>query len=288
MSLDYESGYRATTPPRQLAPHPELQYLELLSDLLQAPARPDRTGTGTRSLFGRRMEFDLAEGFPLFTTKQLPKKPIVLELLWFLSGSTDAGWLEERGVNIWREWGDPVTRDMGPIYGKQWRSWATPDGRSLDQITGVLHSLKADPHGRRHIVSAWNPADLDAMALPPCHVMFQFYVEADGRLSCQLYQRSADAFLGLPFNVASYALLLSMFSRVLNREPGRLVWVGGDVHLYRNHEEQAVVQMARRPRPFPTLSMTGAPMESLEGWGLHDFRFVAYQPHPHIAAEVSA
>jgi thymidylate synthase len=278
--------------------HPEHQYLELLGDLLAAPARPDRTGTGTRSIFGRRMEFDLGRGFPMLTTKKLPFRVIALELLWLLSGSTNARDLQKDGVTIWDEWAT-AAGDLGPVYGKQWRSWSqfkpySRGGRkvewlnvdAIDQIAQVLEGLRNDPYGRRHIVTAWNPADIPDMALPPCHCFFQFYVEADGRLSCQLYQRSADAFLGLPFNIASYSLLTMMFARALGRPPGRFVWTGGDVHLYSNHEAQARLQMTRTPRPFPTLSM--AHRDDMDTWQLGDFLLLGYQPDAHIPAAVSA
>jgi thymidylate synthase len=276
--------------PAVFAPfHPEAQYLDLLRDLLQAPPRPDRTGTGTCSIFGRRMEFDLADGFPLLTTKKLPFRVIAIELLWFLSGSTNAKWLEDQGVNIWREWGDPETRQLGPIYGKQWRSWfkgeVTDGSMYVDQIQGVLDSLRTSPYDRGHVVSAWNVADLPKMALRPCHCLFQFYVEDDGRLSCQLYQRSADAFLGLPFNIASYALLTMMFARALGRRPGRFVWTGGDVHLYLNHEDQARLQLTREPREFPNVHLSRR--DDLDSWELSDFGLFRYDAHPHIPAPVS-
>jgi thymidylate synthase len=274
--------------------HPERQYLALLSDLLKAPERPDRTGVGTKGFLGDTcLTFDLAHGIPLLTTKKLPFRVIALELLWFLSGSTNARWLEDQGVTIWSAWGDRETREMGPIYGRQWRSWPrrryTQHGdcgpNPVDQIAGVLDSLRKDPYGRRHIVSAWNPAEIDDMALPPCHCLFQFYVEADERLSLKLYQRSADVFLGVPFNIASYALLLSMFARVLDREPGRFVWTGGDVHLYLNHQAQAAKQMWRQPRPFPRLDL--AQREDLDSWSLGDFTLSGYEPHAHLAGEVA-
>jgi thymidylate synthase len=265
------------------------QYLDLLRDVLAAPVRPDRTGTGTRARFGRQMRFDLADGFPLLTTKKLPFRVIAAELLWFLSGSTNAKDLEDQGVTIWREWGDPDTRELGPIYGKQWRTWwcDRPEYQGpIDQISRLLDSLRDDPYGRRHVVSAWNVADIEQMALPPCHCLFQFHVGADERLHLQLYQRSADVFLGLPFNIASYALLLEMTAYVLGRQVGEFVWTGGDVHLYVNHEAQAREQLTRSPRPMPSLWIEGAP-DSLDNWSTDDLHVVNYQPHPHIAAEVS-
>lgn len=278
--------------------HPEHQYLDLLQDLLEVETvRPERTGTGTRALFGRRMEFDLEDAFPLLTTKKLPFRVIAHELLWMLSGETNVRPLQAQGVSIWDEWADEVG-DLGPVYGKQWRSWAAPyeeiDSESdqqwrvrpIDQIANLLAGLRRNPNSRRHLVTAWNPADADEMALPPCHCLFQFFVEDDGRLSCQMYQRSADAFLGLPFNIASYALLTSMLARVLDRRRGRLVWIGGDVHLYANHVTQAGEQLGRAPRPFPLLSV--AKRSDLDSWEIGDFTLLGYEPHPHIAAEVSA
>lgn len=284
-----------------LSSHPEQQYLDLLRELLDAPARATRNDTATRSLFGRQMRFDLARGFPLLTTKRLPFRIIAGELLWFLSGSTNAKALEDQGINIWREWGDPETRELGPVYGAQWRAWPKWQDRDdatffssddpgkylIDQIANVLESLRKDPHGRRHIVTAWNPADVPDMALPPCHAMFQFYVGADERLSLQLYQRSADAFLGLPFNIASYALLLSMTADVLGRQPGEFIWTGGDVHLYGNHYQQAQQQILRDPRLFPTLTIVDGHTD-LDNWSLDTFHLGDYEPWPHIAAEVSA
>src|SRR5215210_5947999 len=226
----------------------ERAYLELLSEVLQDGARKtDRTGTGTLSVFGRQMRFDLGDRFPLLTTKKLHLKSIIYELLWFLRGDTNVRWLQERGVSIWDEWADP-TGELGPVYGKQWRSWAAPDGRVIDQIAAVVEGLKSNPDSRRHIVSAWNPAEVEDMALPPCHCLFQFFV-ADGKLSCQLYQRSADVFLGVPFNVASYALLTHMVAKVVGLQPGEFVHTFGDAHLYLNHVEQAKAQLAREPNP---------------------------------------
>lgn len=275
--------------------HPEYQYLRLLETLLSAPERPTRNDTATRSLFSYQMEFDIGRhGFPLLTTKKLPFRIIAAELLWFMSGSTNAKVLEDQGVNIWREWGDPVTRELGPVYGEQMRrQWGlrylsngTLHPCRTDQIANVLDSLRKDPHGRRHIVNLWNPAQSSQMALPPCHMMFQFYVESDHRLSLKMYQRSADVFLGVPFNIASYALLLCMFARVLDRPVGRFIWDGGDVHLYGNHREQAEVQILREPRQFPELFLQ--PKGDMDTWSLGDMTLSDYQPWPHIAAEVSA
>ncbi|MDZ4320241.1 MAG: thymidylate synthase, partial [Phenylobacterium sp.] len=243
----------AHVPPAPRRPdHPEQQYLDLLSDILETGVqRGDRTGTGTLGVFGRQMRFDLAKGFPLLTTKKLHRKSIILELLWFLRGDTNVGWLQERGVSIWDEWADE-TGELGPVYGKQWRSWTAPDGRVIDQMANVVESLKTTPHSRRHIVSAWNPADVDDMALPPCHCLFQFFV-AEGRLSCQLYQRSADVFLGVPFNIASYALLTQMVAKVTGLEPGEFVHTLGDAHLYLNHIDQAPTATHRlSPSPMCT------------------------------------
>jgi thymidylate synthase len=264
--------------------HPERQYLALLSDILEhGSRREDRTGTGTLGVFGRQMRFDLAQGFPLLTTKKLHLKSIVYELLWFLRGETNIRWLKERGVGIWDEWAG-ADGELGPVYGKQWRSWAALDGRSIDQIARLLEGLRTNPNSRRHIVSAWNPADVDEMALPPCHCLFQFFV-ADGRLSCQLYQRSADVFLGVPFNIASYALLTMMVAQVTGFKPGEFVHTFGDAHLYLNHLDQARLQLTREPRPFPT--MTLAPKTDLFAFEFEDFTLSGYDPHPHIKAEVA-
>jgi thymidylate synthase len=269
----------------QVADHPERQYLALLADILEnGVPRGDRTGTGTLGVFGRQMRFDLSKGFPLLTTKKLHLKSIVYELLWFLRGDTNARWLQERGVKIWDEWADPETGELGPVYGKQWRSWATPDGGSIDQIAKLVEGLKTNPNSRRHIVTAWNPADVDDMALPPCHCLFQFFV-ADGKLSCQLYQRSADVFLGVPFNIASYALLTLMVAQVVGLEPGEFVHSFGDAHLYLNHVEQAKLQLSREPRPFPTMRI--APRSDLFAFEYEDFALEAYDPWPHIKAEVA-
>lgn len=273
--------------------HPEQQYLDLLRTLLKAPERPDRTGTGTRSIFGHQMVFDLADGFPLLTTKRLPFKVIAGELLWMLSGSTNVRPLQALGIRIWDEWADPETGDLGPVYGKQMRAWDSFEYSKdisiggIDQIANVLQGLRDDPYGRRHVITLWNPADVPAMALPPCHgIAIQFYVESDGRLSLFMHQRSADAFLGLPFNIASYALLLRMFSRVLDRQPGRFIWSGGDVHLYANHVEQAALQITRTPQPFPLLHLDAA-RKDLDTWNVADFRLGVYDPWPHIAGEVA-
>jgi len=266
------------------APHPEQQYLGLLADILaNGVERGDRTGTGTLGVFGRQMRFDLAHGFPLLTTKKLHKKSIILELLWFLRGDTNVRWLQERGVSIWDEWAD-ANGELGPVYGKQWRSWAAPDGRVIDQIANVVRSLRENPNSRRHIVSAWNPADVDDMALPPCHCLFQFFV-ADGRLSCQLYQRSADVFLGVPFNIASYALLTAMMAKVTGYEPGEFVHTLGDAHLYLNHIDQAKAQLTREPHPFPTLVM--ADKDDLLAFDYEDFKLKGYVAHPSLAAPIA-
>jgi thymidylate synthase len=260
-------------------------YLKLLSDILETGAdKSDRTGTGTRSLFGYQMRFDLSKGFPLLTTKKLHLKSIVYELLWFIRGETNVRWLQERGVKIWDEWADE-NGDLGPVYGSQWRSWPAPDGRHIDQLANVVESIRSKPDSRRHIVSAWNPAEVDQMALPPCHCLFQFYV-ANGKLSCQLYQRSADTFLGVPFNIASYALLTHMMAQVCDLEVGDFVHTFGDVHLYANHFEQARLQLTREPRPLPRL-VVNPERKRLEDFVFEDFTFEGYDPHPHIKAEVS-
>jgi thymidylate synthase len=245
--------------------------------------RGDRTGTGTLGVFGRQMRFDLARGFPLLTTKKLHRKSIILELLWFLRGDTNVRWLQERGVSIWDEWAD-AEGELGPVYGRQWRSWAAPDGRVIDQIAGVIQSLRTNPNSRRHIVSAWNPADVDDMALPPCHCLFQFYV-SEGRLSCQLYQRSADVFLGVPFNIASYALLTMMVARVTGLEPGEFVHTLGDAHLYLNHLDQARLQLTRTPLPAPVMHV--APRDDIFAYEFEDFRLEGYQAHPAIPAPIA-
>jgi thymidylate synthase len=261
------------------------QYLDLLRRVLaEGVDRGDRTGVGTRGVFGHQMRFDLAAGFPLLTTKRLHVPSIVHELLWFLSGSTNIGYLRQNGVSIWNEWAD-ADGDLGPVYGKQWRSWAAPDGRQIDQIAAVVTSLKTNPNSRRHIVSAWNPADVDDMALPPCHCLFQFHV-ANGRLSCQLYQRSADIFLGVPFNIASYALLTLMMAQVTGYEPGEFVHTLGDAHLYLNHLEQTDKQLKREPRPLPRL-LLNPEVTSLFDFTYADFTLEGYDPHSPIKAPIA-
>ncbi|ODT64969.1 MAG: thymidylate synthase [Pelagibacterium sp. SCN 63-23] len=260
-------------------------YLQLLSDILEnGTDKADRTGTGTRSLFGYQMRFDLAQGFPLLTTKKLHLKSIIYELLWFIRGETNVRWLQERGVKIWDEWADE-NGDLGPVYGSQWRSWPAPDGRHIDQLANVIEAIRTKPDSRRHIVSAWNPAEVDEMALPPCHCLFQFYV-ANGKLSCQLYQRSADTFLGVPFNIASYALLTHMVAQVTGLGVGDFVHSFGDVHLYSNHFEQARLQLSREPRPLPRL-VVNPERRRIEDFVFEDFAFEGYDPHPHIKADVS-
>jgi thymidylate synthase len=264
--------------------HPERQYLGLLAEILEnGVQRGDRTGTGTLGVFGRQMRFDLSKGFPLLTTKKLHRKSIILELLWFLRGDTNVRWLQERGVSIWDEWADS-TGELGPVYGKQWRSWAAPDGRVIDQIAGVVESLKTNPNSRRHIVSAWNPAEVEDMALPPCHCLFQFFV-ADGKLSCQLYQRSADVFLGVPFNIASYALLTLMMAKVTGYAPGEFVHTLGDAHLYLNHLDQAREQLAREPYPLPVMNL--ADKRDLFAFDYDDFQLEGYRAHPRIEAPIA-
>jgi thymidylate synthase len=246
--------------------------------------KSDRTGTGTRSVFGWQMRFNLADGFPMVTTKKLHLKSIVHELLWFLSGSTNVAYLREHGVTIWDEWAD-AQGELGPVYGLQWRSWPNPEGGHIDQITDLMKRLRADPDSRRLIVSAWNPADLPKMALSPCHALFQFYV-ADGRLSCQLYQRSADIFLGVPFNIASYALLTEMVAQQCDLKPGDFIWTGGDCHLYNNHLDQAREQLAREPYPLPRLEWRRKPA-SIFDYRFEDIAITGYQSHPHIKAPVA-
>ena len=263
----------------------EQQYLDLMRHVLEhGVRREDRTGTGTLSVFGGQMRFPLGENFPLLTTKKLHLKSIILELLWFLKGSTNVKWLQENGVSIWNEWADE-NGDLGPIYGYQWRNWRTPDGRSIDQIEQVLQSIRRNPNSRRHIVTAWNPSDVDKMKLPPCHAFFQFYV-ADGRLSCQMYQRSADIFLGVPFNIASYALLTLMIAQVSGLKPGEFIHTLGDAHLYLNHLDQAREQLAREPRAFPRMELNPAVRE-LSAFRLEDFTLDAYDPHPAIKAPIA-
>jgi len=260
-------------------------YLDLLAAVLERGVdRPDRTGTGTRSLFGYQMRFDLSKGFPLLTTKKLHIKSIIYELLWFLRGETNVHWLQERGVKIWDEWADE-NGDLGPVYGSQWRSWPDGKGGTIDQIANVVNSIRTKPDSRRHIVAAWNPAEVDDMALPPCHCLFQFYV-ADGKLSCQLYQRSGDVFLGVPFNIASYALLTEMMAQVTGLKVGEFVHTFGDVHLYANHFEQARLQLSREPRPLPRLTIDPGKRD-IFGFEFEDFQITGYDPHPHIKAAVS-
>jgi thymidylate synthase len=262
-----------------------LQYLRLLEEILESGSdRGDRTGVGTRSLFGRQLRFDLSEGFPLLTTKKLHIRSIVYELLWFLRGETNIAWLNENGVRIWDEWADE-NGDLGPVYGHQWRSWPTPDGKTIDQIQWVENEIRTNPLSRRLIVSAWNVSEVGSMALPPCHALFQFYVSGN-RLSCQLYQRSADVFLGVPFNIASYALLTMMMANVTGLQPGSFVHTFGDVHLYQNHFDQAREQLSREPKPLPRLVIQGAP-EHVDGFKFEDFEIIGYEPHPHIKATVA-
>jgi thymidylate synthase len=261
------------------------QYLELMQHVLQHGHRKtDRTGTGTLSVFGWQMRFRLADGFPLLTTKKLHTRSIIHELLWFLQGDTNIRYLKENGVSIWDDWADE-NGDLGPVYGKQWRRWETADGRTVDQIAQLVDGLKHNPDSRRHLVSAWNPGEVNDMALPPCHALFQFYV-ADGKLSCQLYQRSADIFLGVPFNIASYALLTMMMAQVCGYEPGDFVWTGGDCHLYANHLDQARLQLSREPHALPTMRLNQA-VTDLFAFRFEDFTLEGYDPHPHIKAEVA-
>lgn len=261
------------------------QYQNLLRHILENGTRKeDRTGTGTLSCFGYQMRFDLSDGFPLLTTKKLHVKSIVHELLWFLQGNTNIGYLKENGVRIWDEWADE-NGNLGPVYGHQWRSWPTPDGGHVDQITNLVDMIKTKPDSRRLIVTAWNPADVDRMALPPCHCLFQFYV-ADGKLSCQLYQRSADTFLGVPFNIASYALLTLMVAQVCGLQPGEFVHSFGDVHLYLNHLEQAELQLTREPRPLPRMQLDPT-VKDIFAFRYEHFELQDYHPHPHIKAAVS-
>jgi thymidylate synthase len=261
------------------------QYLDLLRHVLEhGTDRPDRTGTGTRAIFGHQMRFDLGDGFPLLTTKKLHLKSIVHELLWFLRGDTNIGYLNDNGVSIWNEWADE-NGDLGPVYGYQWRSWPAPDGRHIDQISNLLNQIRQNPHSRRLIVSAWNPALVDEMALPPCHCLFQFYV-ADGRLSCQLYQRSGDIFLGVPFNIASYALLTMMVAQVTGLKPGEFIHTLGDAHLYADHVEQAREQLRRTPKPLPRLTINPE-VRDLFAFRFEDFALEGYAPEAHIRARVA-
>jgi thymidylate synthase len=260
------------------------QYLELLDHVLTTGVdKSDRTGTGTRSVFGYQMRFDLAAGFPVLTTKKLHLRSIIGELLWFLRGDTNVRWLQERGISIWDEWADE-DGDLGPVYGHQWRSWPAPDGGTIDQIARLVEGIRRNPDSRRHIVSAWNVAEVEAMALPPCHTMFQFYV-ADGRLSCQLYQRSADVFLGVPFNIASYALLTMMVAQQTDLAPGEFVHTLGDAHLYSNHMEQARLQLTREPHPLPRMEIRRR--DSIDAYELEDFELVGYVAHPSIKAPIA-
>ncbi|HAC89747.1 MAG TPA: thymidylate synthase [Planctomycetaceae bacterium] len=261
------------------------QYLDLMRKVLeQGSIKSDRTGTGTRSLFGYQMRFDLSEGFPVVTTKKLHLRSIIVELLWFLRGETNVDFLRQHKVSIWDEWAD-ASGELGPVYGKQWRSWPTADGQAIDQISQVQQMIRTCPDSRRLIVSAWNVADVPAMALPPCHLLFQFYV-AEGRLSCQLYQRSADLFLGVPFNIASYALLTLMMAKSTGLMPGEFIHTLGDVHLYNNHLDQARLQLTRQPRPLPKMLMHGHQSSVLD-FCLEDFELIGYDPHPHIPAPVA-
>jgi thymidylate synthase len=260
-------------------------YLDLMRRILaEGVTKTDRTGTGTRAVFGHQMRFDLAEGFPLLTTKKLHLKSIVHELLWFLKGDTNIAYLKANGVSIWDEWAD-ANGDLGPVYGHQWRAWPTPDGGTIDQIAQVVADIRRTPDSRRLIVSAWNPADVPKMRLPPCHLLFQFFV-ADGKLSCLLYQRSADVFLGVPFNIASYALLTLMVARATGLEPGEFVHTLGDAHLYLNHLEQTELQLSREPRPLPKMELAEG-VTDLFGFRYEDFRLTGYDPHPHIKAPVA-
>ena len=261
------------------------QYLDLMRHVLEhGAAKSDRTGTGTLSVFGHQMRFDLADGFPLLTTKKVHLKSVIYELLWFLRGETNVRWLNEHGVTIWDEWAAD-DGELGPIYGHQWRSWPAPDGSRIDQISQVIDEIQCNPDSRRMLVSAWNVADIPRMALPPCHAFFQFYV-ADGRLSCQLYQRSADIFLGVPFNIASYALLTMMIAQVTGHAAGEFIHTFGDAHLYQNHIEQVQIQLSRDPRPLPSMKLN-ARVKSIFDFKYEDFELLNYNPHPHIAAKVA-
>jgi thymidylate synthase len=270
------------------------QYLDLLKHVLKnGTQKTDRTGTGTTSVFGYQMRFDLQKGFPLLTTKKLHTKSIIYELLWFIKGDTNIKYLTDNGVNIWNEWADK-NGNLGPVYGKQWRSWATPDGKTIDQLSQVIESIKKNPDSRRHIISAWNVADVNQMAIPPCHTMFQFYVappnvakgEEKGTLSCQLYQRSADIFLGVPFNIASYALLTMMIAQVCNLKPGEFIHTFGDAHIYTNHMEQVNLQLTRSPRPLPTMQINPL-VKNIFDFKFEDFYLNNYDPHPHIKGAVA-
>ncbi len=261
------------------------QYLDLLTHVMDSGTeKSDRTGTGTRSVFGYQMRFDLAKGFPLLTTKKLHTKSIIHELLWFLKGETNISYLKENGVNIWNEWADE-NGELGPVYGSQWRSWQTTDGKTIDQISNVIDQIKKNPDSRRLIVSAWNVGEIDKMKLPPCHAFFQFYV-ADGKLSCQLYQRSADIFLGVPFNIASYALLTMMIAQVCNLKPGEFVHTLGDAHIYSNHFEQVQLQLSRTPKALPAMKINPS-VKNIFDFKFEDFTLENYEPHPHIKAAVA-
>ncbi len=278
-----------TSPSPEPTPVPT-PYEDLLREILGTGVhKPDRTGTGTRSVFGRQIRFDLAESFPLLTTKRVHFRSLALELLWFLRGDSNVRWLQERGVSIWDEWADE-DGELGPVYGVQWRSWPTPGGGSIDQIAKVVEQIRTNPDSRRHVVTAWNPAEVDEMALPPCHALFQFYVQpaedGPGRLSCQLYQRSADMFLGVPFNIASYALLTVMVAQQTDLVPGEFVWTGGDCHVYDNHVEQVREQLSRTPYPYPRLRLARRP-DSLFDYAYEDFEVLGYRHHPAITAPVA-
>ncbi len=260
-------------------------YLDMMRHIMNDGVdKPDRTGTGIRSVFGHQLRFDLSKGFPMVTTKKLHLKSIVHELLWFLKGDTNIAYLKENGVRIWDEWADE-NGDLGPVYGYQWRSWPAPNGEKIDQITKLIHGIKSNPYSRRHIVSAWNPALVDDMALPPCHSLFQFYV-ADGKLSCQLYQRSADCFLGVPFNIASYALLTMMVAQVCDLEPGDFIHTFGDAHIYSNHFNQVKEQLSRTPKSLPTMRLN-PDVKDIFGFQFSDFELVNYEYYPHIKAPVA-
>jgi thymidylate synthase len=261
------------------------QYLDLMTRILaEGTKKSDRTGTGTLSIFGHQMRFDLGAGFPAVTTKKLHMKSVIVELLWFLRGATNVRWLQERGVTIWDEWADPEG-ELGPVYGSQWRSWPAPDGRHIDQIAAVVQAIRTNPNSRRHVVSAWNVAEVDSMALPPCHALFQFYV-ADGKLSCQLYQRSADVFLGVPFNIASYALLTMMVAKVTGLRPGDFVHTLGDAHLYLNHLDQARLQLTRTPKPLPTMHIADG-IDELDRFEYEHFTLENYVSDPAIRAPIA-
>ncbi len=276
------------SPATETAPanHADRVYQALLADILEnGQKREDRTGTGTLGVFGRQMRFDLADTFPLLTTKKLHTRSIIIELLWFLRGETNIAWLKENGCSIWDEWAD-AEGELGPVYGKQWRSWAAPDGRSIDQISQLVAGLRSNPWSRRHVISAWNPADVDDMALPPCHCLFQFHVSTDGKLSCQLYQRSADVFLGVPFNIASYALLTLMMAQVTGLKPGTFVHTLGDAHLYLNHLDQARLQISREPLALPRMKLN-PDVQDLFAFNYGDFKLEGYQAHPSIKADIA-